>query len=116
MAWRAHDPGALARYFARSCLRMLPAALQFATSATCFLRDLATRLAYTCVHAAFRPWTGAACVLIQADGDVWRRPSWLVAWGELPESGRVEVLRTDGQVLELSMVLRVRGLRMNRPR
>jgi hypothetical protein len=55
----------------------------------------------------FQPWTGAAGVLIQADGDVWHRPSWLVAWSELPESGRVEVLRTDGQVLELTVIGRV---------
>ena len=55
----------------------------------------------------FQPWTGDAGVLIQADGDVWRRPNSLVAWGELPESGRAEVLLTDDQVLELTVVGRV---------
>src|ERR1700710_2846246 len=55
----------------------------------------------------FQPWTGSTGALIQADGDVWRRPSWLVAWGELPESGMVEVMRTDGQSVELTVVGRV---------
>jgi hypothetical protein len=44
---------------------------------------------------AWQPWTGDRSVIVQADGDVWNRPSWLVASGELPESGRVEVLMTD---------------------
>jgi len=57
--------------------------------------------------ATFQPWTGDAGGLIQADGDVWRRPSRLVAWGELLESGWVDVLRTDDQPIELTVVERV---------
>lgn len=68
-------------------------------------RSLASREDETDVE--FQPWTADTGVLIQADGDVWRRASWLVAWGELPQSGQVEVLRTDGQVLELTVIGRV---------
>jgi hypothetical protein len=44
------------------------------------------------------PWQradGRGSMHIVADGEVWRSPSWLVAWGELPPGGEVAVLRTD---------------------
>lgn len=64
----------------------------------------------------FQPRTGAVGVLIQADGEVWRRPSWLVAGGELRQSRQVEVLRTDGQALRADRRRTGLGLRMDRPR
>jgi hypothetical protein len=49
----------------------------------------------------WQPWTGEHSVIVQADGDVWNRPSWLVASGELPAGGHVEVLLTDDTVVPI---------------
>ncbi len=49
-------------------------------------------------------YTGSVELHIRADGEVWRRPSWLVGWGELPPGGDVEVLRTDDTAVEVQVV------------
>ena len=38
---------------------------------------------------------GGGDLHIVADGEVWRRASCLVGWGEVPPGGKVDVLRTD---------------------
>jgi hypothetical protein len=53
----------------------------------------------------WQPWTGADDWIVQADGEVWDTPSWLVAWGELPAAGvTVTVLRTDDTPVPVEIV------------
>lgn len=48
--------------------------------------------------------TGSPNLEIRVDGDVWRNPSWVVAWGEAPPNAAVEVLRADGTPVAVTVL------------
>lgn len=56
----------------------------------------------------WEPWTGDSSVQLEADGDVWSHPSWLLAWGELPATGQIEISHADdGTTIPHSSVGRI---------
>jgi hypothetical protein len=55
----------------------------------------------------WHPYSASSDLEIRADGDVWAHPSWLIAWGETPPGGDVEVMRTDDTVVALATAGRI---------
>ena len=49
--------------------------------------------------------SGSTDLGIAADGEVWRQPSWLVGWGELPAGEKIEVLRTDATPVPVAVAV-----------
>jgi hypothetical protein len=55
--------------------------------------------------SSWHPSSGSTDLGIAADGEVWRQPSWLVGWGELPAGEKIEVLRTDATPVPVAVAV-----------